>query len=361
MYLLEIVGNIESKAEEIATEEYMGSLGTVSADVGTSLETMHAATAHRAGVWSMGVLVGSVWLAVAAVTSKWPDITPWDQTSLLAILEAVAGGALIFIAIAGAPVHLVTNGLRRLGPWLMAFPLLLLVWEVLTAKLGLLPLPFFVPPQSILQVYIEDWPRLGASMVASLVLLLPAYFLGIIVGFSAGVAIGWSRAIFYWGHPLLRFIGPLPATAWLPLAFYFFPTSRAASTFLIALTTAFPIAVVTSSGISSVNKAYYDIARTLGANERFLILKVAIPASMPDVFTGLFMGLGSSFAVLVVAEMLGVKAGFGYYLQWAQGWAAYANMYAALLLMSLLFSGLISLQFKIRDHVLAWQTGVLRW
>ena len=40
------------------------------------------------------------------------------------------------------------------------------------------------------------------------------------------------------------------------------------------------------------------------------------------------MGLGTSFAVLVVAEMLGVKAGLGWYLQWAQGWAAYANMYA---------------------------------
>ena len=50
---------------------------------------------------------------------------------------------------------------------------------------------------------------------------------------------------------------------------------------------------------------------------------------MPHVFVGLFMGLGNSFAVLVVAEMLGVKAGLGWYLQWAQGCAAYANMYGS--------------------------------
>jgi NitT/TauT family transport system permease protein len=81
----------------------------------------------------------------------------------------------------------------------------------------------------------------------------------------------------------------------------------------------------------------------------------------PELFVGLFMGLGSSFAVLVVADMLGVKAGFGYYLQWAQGWAAYANMYAALLLMSLLFSGLITLQFKVRNRLLSWQRGLMRW
>ena len=73
------------------------------------------------------------------------------------------------------------------------------------------------------------------------------------------------------------------------------------------------------------------------------------------------MGLGNSFAVLVIAEMLGVKAGLGWYLQWAQGWAAYANMYAALLIMALIFSGLITLLFRVRDRLLAWQKGLVRW
>ena len=82
---------------------------------------------------------------------------------------------------------------------------------------------------------------------------------------------------------------------------------------------------------------------------------------MPHVFVGLFMGLGTSFAVLIVAEMLGVKAGLGWYLQWAQGWAAYANMYAALLIMAFLCSGLITLLFRLRDRLLSWQKGLVRW
>ncbi len=57
-------------------------------------------------------------------------------------------------------------------------------------------------------------------------------------------------------------------------------------------------------------------ARTLGASQRFLILRVAIPAALPNVFVGLFMGLGASFSVLIVAEMVGVKSGIGFYLQW---------------------------------------------
>lgn len=65
--------------------------------------------------------------------------------------------------------------------------------------------------------------------------------------------------------------------------------------------------------------------------------------------------------MLVVAEMLGVKAGLGWYLQWAQGWAAYDNMYAALLLMALMCSTLITILFKIRDRLLGWQQGTVKW
>ena len=230
----------------------------------------------------------------------------------------------------------VCSACERLAPWLIALALFLAAWEAVTAKLGLLPLPFFPPPQAILEVVIDDRTRLVACVFASFRLLATGYFLGAAIGFVTGVAIGWSRLASYWIHPVLRFIGPLPATAWLPLAFFIFPSSFSASIFLIALATGFPVTVLTWSGVAGVNSAYYDIARTLGASQRFLVLKVAIPAAMPHVFVGLFMGLGTSFAVLVVAEMLGVKAGLGWYLQWAQGWAAYANMYAALLIMALL-------------------------
>ena len=244
---------------------------------------------------------------------------------------------------------------------MIALALFFTVWELITAKYGLLPLPFFPPPQAIIEVVLEDRTRLAEGILASGRLLAIGYFLGAAIGFVTGIAIGWSRLAAYWIHPVLRLIGPLPATAWLPLAFFVFPSSFTASIFLIALATGFPVTVLTWSGVAGVNSAYYDIARTLGASQRFLVLKVAIPAAMPHVFVGLFMGLGNSFAVLVVAEMLGVRAGLGWYLQWAQGWAAYANMYAALLIMALVCSGLITLLFRLRDRLLSWQRGLVRW
>ncbi|MGY4284251.1 NitT/TauT family transport system permease protein [Bradyrhizobium sp. LM2.7] len=296
------------------------------------------------------------------LTAVWSDQpgTDWDYAGDLAVAFGALGAVLAFTTLADLWFACLPR-VQRLAPWMLALAMLFGAWETVTAKLGLLPMPFFPPPQALLEVIVDDRVRLAEGVLASLRLLAGGYFLGAVLGFVMGVAMGWSRAVGYWIHPVLRLVGPLPATAWLPLAFFVFPSSHSASTFLIALATGFPVTVLTWSGVASVSKTYYDIARTLGANQSFLILKVTIPAAMPHVFVGLFMGLGNSFAVLVIAEMLGVKAGLGWYLQWAQGWAAYANMYAALLIMALIFSGLITLLFHLRDRLLAWQKGLVRW
>lgn len=309
----------------------------------------------------VGVLASAAWIAFGLSCLWWEDVGDWSRTHSLGIAAFIVAAVALFGTVGADYLGSAGRGLRKRAPWLVALASFLTLWEVATAKFAWLPLPFFPPPQSIIEVYTDDLPKLLDSVFASVRLQLGGYLIGATVGFLTGVSIGWSRAVGYWVHPVLRFIGPLPATAWLPIAFFTFPSSWSASTFLIALATGFPVTVLTWSGVASVSNAYYDVARTLGAKPSFLVLKVAIPAALPHVFVGLFMGLGSSFAVLVVAEMIGVKAGLGWYLQWAQGWAAYANMYAALIVMSLLCSGAITLLFAIRDRLLVWQKGTVKW
>jgi NitT/TauT family transport system permease protein len=308
-----------------------------------------------------GVFASLAWAGFGFACLRWEDLGDWSRTHELAISAFVIAGGILAATWSGRLLGRFGTGLQKRAPWLLVLGLFLTLWEVATAKFAWLPLPFFPPPQAVVEVYTDDLPKLLDSAFASVKLQLGGYAIGAAVGFLTGVSIGWSRSVGYWVHPILRFIGPLPATAWLPFAFFTFPSSWSASTFLIALATAFPVTVLTWSGVASVSNAYYDVARTLGARPSFLVLKVAIPAALPHVFVGLFMGLGSSFAVLVVAEMIGVKAGLGWYLQWAQGWAAYANMYAALIVMSLLCSGAITLLFRTRDRLLVWQKGVVKW
>ncbi|HEX9059784.1 MAG TPA: ABC transporter permease subunit [Clostridia bacterium] len=235
------------------------------------------------------------------------------------------------------------------------------VWDILTLKLALLSLPFFPGPDKVLGVFKEDWALILKSMFYSLRLMLIAYAIGTVAGLITGISIGWNKTINYWVMPVLRMIGPIPATAWIPIVMIVFPTTFAASVFLIFLAVWFPVTIMTSSGISSVRNSYFEVARTLGADNKYLIFKVAIPAAYPNIFIGLFMGMSSSFITLIVAEMLGVKAGLGWYINWAQGWAEYSKVYACLFVISIIFSGILTLLFKVKDKVLIWQKGLIKW
>src|SRR5204863_7696391 len=102
---------------------------------------------------------------------------------------------------------------------------------------------------------------------------------------------------------------------------------------LIALAVWFPVTMLTASGISNTRASYLDVARTLGAGRGYLIFRVAVPAASPNLFIGLFMALGASFLTLVSLETVGLRSGLGWYVSWAQGWAEYGKVFAALVIM----------------------------
>jgi len=273
--------------------------------------------------------------------------------------------AVLSIALLTTPAQLLWSGLRRwrenMHPILAATALLLCFWEIITSGLRLLPLPYFPSPAKVLQSLISDRGLLFDSTWHSLILLLGGYLLGVAAGLISGICIGWSSPVRYWGMPVLKVVGPIPATAWIPLAMVVSPSAVFSATVLIALAVWFPVTMLTSSGISNTRASYLDVARTLGARPWYLISRVAIPAAIPNIFIGLFMGLGASFLTLVVAETVGVKSGLGWYLSWAQGWAEYGKVYAALIIMAAFFSTIMTMLFKARDRVLVWQKGVIKW
>jgi NitT/TauT family transport system permease protein len=312
-----------------------------------------------APLWRQGLYAAATWLLAAAATAFLPDVFAWGSRDLFAGLVAAGAVVLLVLSFTLGRTGRLEARLTRSGPWFIAIGLWLAVWELVTAKLGWLPRPFFAPPHGLFHVYVTDWQRILICIAYTARLWTIGFGSGIVVGFILGVALGWSRAFAYWGMPILKLIGPVPASAWIPATFFLFPSIFQASVFIVALSAGIPVAILTASGVGSVNRAYYDVARTLGADSRFQVLKVAIPAALPHVFVGLFMALYYSFAVLVVAEMLGAKYGLGWYLQFQTAYSAYGNVYAMLILMALICSGLVKLLFVIRDRLLAWQKGII--
>ena len=274
------------------------------------------------------------------------------------------GGVLGLSVVAGAAQFgwpALRRWMHHMCPIIAVGVFLLALWETITSGFRWLPMPYFPGPAGVLQSMVNDRYLLFDSTWHSLVLLLGGYALGVAVALVTGICIGWFAHARYWGMPLLKIVGPIPATAWIPLAMVLSPSAVFSAVGLIALAVWFPVTMLTASGISNTRASYLDVARTLGAGRAYLIFRVAVPAAMPTIFIGLFMGLGASFLTLVVAETVGVKSGLGWYVSWAQGWAEYGKVYGALVIMAAFFSTIMTLLFKVRDRVLVWQKGVIKW
>jgi NitT/TauT family transport system permease protein len=286
---------------------------------------------------------------------------PTAETRLYTIF--LAGVFIVALLAAGLQFiwPLPRKWLAHISPIIAGTILLLAIWDLITTGFHLLPLPYFPGPAAVLQSLMGDRQLLLESAGNSLLLLLSGYAIGVVIALITGICIGWFAQARYWGMPLLKVVGPIPATAWVPLAMVVAPSPRFSAIGLIALAVWFPVTMLTASGISNTRASYLDVARTLGARHAYLIFRVAIPAAMPSIFIGLFMGLGTSFLTLIVAETVGVKSGLGWYVSWAQGWAEYGKVYAALVIMAAFFSTIMTILFKVRDRVLVWQKGVIKW
>jgi NitT/TauT family transport system permease protein len=285
-----------------------------------------------------------------------PKILPWFTWFNLALI----GGLALAVV-----VSIFSRELREklsYKSWFLGTAFLLLnLYNLITIKLDLIPSLYFPAPERILNVFGKDWLFLIKCLVYSMRLLLGGFFLGAFLGVFTGTLIGWSQRWNYWIMPFIRIVGPIPSTAWIPIALVIFLRPTDASLFLIALGVWFPTTVLTSSGIINVQKSYFEVSSTLGASSLRNILSIALPAAAPNIFAGLFNGTSACFLTLMAAEMIGCKFGIGWYINWQRETLAYPNVYAALIVIAVTFSLLINLQFRIRNRVLSWQKGTIRW
>jgi len=126
-----------------------------------------------------------------------------------------------------------------------------------------------------------------------------------------GMLIGRLRIVKDLLEPTLQVLRPVPVTAWLPLSMIMFGIGAKSAFFLVALGSFYPILVNTVFAVRSVEPRLFEAAQMLGVSPARLFPKVVLPASLPGIFTGLRLGLGFAWVVIVVGEMTGVQTGLG--------------------------------------------------
>lgn len=152
----------------------------------------------------------------------------------------------------------------------------------------------------------------GEHMAWSLFRVFSGFTIGVVVGVVVGVLAGWSRWFGLIARPLIELLRPIPPLAWIPLAIIWFGLGEPSKFFIIFLGAFFPVVTATYHGVTTVDPILVRAARTFGLRGWSLLVRIIVPAASPDLATGIRIGWGLSFGVLVAAELIAADRGLGY-------------------------------------------------
>jgi len=198
-------------------------------------------------------------------------------------------------------------------------PLLLLaLWWLATAGRpdGLIPPPPVVAVElwdlAFGGIYDDAFSgMLLTDLVATVARVYGAFILAAAIALPLGMLIGRLRLVREMLEPTFQLLRPIPVTAWLPLSMIMFGLGPRSAFFLVALGAFYPILVNTVFAVRSVEPRLFEAAAMLGVSPARMFSKIVLPASLPGMFTGLRLGLGFAWVVIVVGEMTGVQTGLG--------------------------------------------------
>ena len=201
----------------------------------------------------------------------------------------------------------------------LAIPAVLaLVWHLVTTGR---PYSLIPPPSEVWTALVDlavggiNDDAFSATLLthlgASLARVFGGFALAVLLALPLGLLIGRVPLMRQLLDPTFQILRPVPVTAWLPLAMILFGLGPRSAYFLVFLGAFYPILVNTVFGVRSVEPRLFEAASMLGCRGSAQFVRVVLPAALPSIFTGLRLGLGFAWVVIVVGEMTGVQTGLG--------------------------------------------------
>ena len=215
----------------------------------------------------------------------------------------------------------------RLGMWLfgavLALPnliflaVVILFWQFISK----IWLPRIDPQMSVLMPAPTTIAVTAAGMIASGELFYHmiaslkrevSAFLFAAAAIPLGIAMGWWRQVYSQVNPIMEILRPIPPLAWIPLSILWFGLGDEQNEFIIFLGMFFPILVNTIVGVKNIDPNLVRAARSLGASEHKVLIRIVLKGALPQIITGVRIGLGVGWMALVAAELVGASSGLGF-------------------------------------------------
>ena len=207
--------------------------------------------------------------------------------------------------------------LRHFGLRVFALIAFIALWETASHNKARLIINFAnVPaPTAVAEAAIAfvQSPKAFSHILNSTRRVLVGFVVAASLAIPLGIGIGQSRWMADIVLTPLEILRPIPGVAWIPLAILMFPTSEQSMIFICLLGAFFPILLSTIHGVENLDNKLVYAAKTMGAGRRHIFCEVVFPGALPSIVTGLTIGMGTCWFLVVTAELVAGQYGIGYF------------------------------------------------
>ena len=230
---------------------------------------------------------------------------------------------------------------RSLALRLGAVAAFLALWSLLSGAVMMLKLfnPIFLPGPWLVLGNVLDMAirgQLWIHLAATLERVALGFGAGAVLGVGLGLAAGHLTPIRHIVEPLVELLRPIPPLAMLPMFIVWVGIGETSKVGFITYATFFPIFLTTITGVRQIDPILLRAAQSLGARGVGLFARVILPAALPDILTGLRLGVALAFFVIVISEFIGAEHGLGYLINDGRNFFLVPQMLGAAVVLGLL-------------------------
>jgi NitT/TauT family transport system permease protein len=207
---------------------------------------------------------------------------------------------------------------RRVTDGVILILVIIAVWEVIYWAAGAIALssPFTAAAEAYQLLASEDfWPNVFSSFRA----LAIALVIEVVLGLAFGVACGLNRTLGEVWEPIIVGFYSIPKIVFYPIVLMFCGIGLASVVVFAVMHGILPIILFTMNAVRSMKPIYLKAARVMRLGRLDMMWRIALPAAIPEVFTGLRIGFGATLVGVLLSEMFGSKSGLGFMLMNAIG------------------------------------------
>lgn len=238
--------------------------------------------------------------------------------------------------------------------WALVF-LLVVAWEA-SVRFGVLRADSWPALSAVAGVFADPAraTELLGEMAGSLVRTLCGFALGAIAGLLVGALMGVSRTAFAMLEPATEVLRVIPMPALIPPAILFLGIGSGMKVAVVALAVFWPVMLNALHGVRGVDDALVETSRTYRTSRFRFVRSVLLPAAAPLVTAGLRIALAFALITTVVTEMIVGGEGIGLYIMTMQQAARMSEVYAGLILLSIVGYALNRLLQALEHRLIPW-------